>query len=65
MQIGREKIEGENAGDDDNERNDQFEHRGKNDTLLTFCKGLGTEGSLHDVLIETPVKKVRNPEANE
>ena len=62
-QIIAVQIVGQNAGYHYHERDDQFEESGEHDAHLAFRQGLGSERTLHDVLVEAPVKKVGNPQA--
>jgi len=57
------EVERDDAGNDDDKRNDQLESRGKHQTLLAFREGGGTKDALGDVLVEAPVVEVRDPDA--
>ena len=65
LQIRGEQVEGEDAGNDDDERNQQLQEGGKDDAPLTLGERLRAQGPLGDVLVEAPVEEVGDPQADD
>ena len=59
------EVIGQDTGDDDHEGDEQLEESREHDTELTLLQALGSEGALHDVLVEAPVEEVGNPETEQ
>ncbi len=57
------KVVGNNSRKDNDKRNDQFHDRRKNESLLPFGQALRSKGTLNDILVQTPVVKVRDPDS--
>ena len=49
-EFGGEEVEGEDAGDDDDEGDEELEECGEDDAFLALGEGLGAEGALDDVI---------------
>ena len=55
------EVKTQNPGNHDDEGNDKLQGGCENNSLLSLRQGFGSEGSLHDVLVEAPVKEIRDP----
>ena len=63
LQVIAVQVIGQDAGDHHHEWDDELEERGEHNAHLTFRQGFGSQRTLHDVLVEAPVKEVGNPQA--
>ncbi len=65
LEVFAVKVEGNDAGNHNHERNNQLHGRREYDAFLSFLQRSRTQNALGDVLIESPVVKVWNPESND
>ena len=62
LQIIAVQVVGQDAGNHHYKRDDELEERGEHNAHLAFRQGLGSQRTLHDVLVQAPVEEVGNPE---
>ena len=60
-----EQVEGHDAGEDDDERDDELQGGGEHDAFLALGERFRAERPLGDVLVEAPVEEVRDPQADD
>ena len=59
------EIEGDHTREDDDEGDNQLHKRREDKTLLTFAKALRAKGALNNILVQTPVVEIRDPNAKD
>ena len=62
LQIRVEQVECQDPRYHDDEWDHQFQQRGKDDTFLTLGQRLRPQRALRDVLIQSPIEEIRNPQ---
>ena len=63
--LRRAEVECNDARDHDDEGDDELEGCGEHDTLLTVSERARAEDALGDVLVETPIVEVGDPDAHD